>query len=59
MVQLVLVAHALVQVGDRGATGVVTAASKRIDEDVVVSPQTAEVLAEFHGAVLEAMADAL
>ena len=59
MVQLVQVANALEQVGDRVATGLVTSASKRIDEDVVVSPQTAEVLAEFHGAVLEAMADAL
>jgi len=59
MVQLVQVANALEQVGDRVATGIVTSASKRIDEDVVVSAQTAEVLAEFHGAVLEAMADAL
>ena len=59
MVQLVQVANALEQVGDRVATGLGTSASKRIDEDVVVSPQTAEVLAEFHGAVLEAMADAL
>lgn len=59
MVQLVQVANALEQIGDRVATGLVTSASKRIDEQVRVSPQTAEVLGNFHQMVLDALADAL
>jgi len=59
MVQLVQVANALEQIGDRVATGLVTSASKRIDEEVTVSPQTAEVLGNFHQMVVNALADAL
>ena len=53
------VANALEQMGDRVATGIVTSASKRIDEDVVVSEETAEVLARFHATVVEALSDVL
>lgn len=59
MVQLVQVANALEHIGDRIATGLVTSAQKRIDEEVNVSPQTAEVLNEFHQMVLQALSDAL
>ena len=59
MVQLVQVANALEQIGDRVATGLVTSASKRIDEEVTVSSQTLEVLEAFHHMVLDALADAL
>ena len=59
MVQLVQVANALEQIGDRVATGLVTSASKRIDENVVVSEQTAEMLASFHATVVETLSDVL
>ena len=59
LVQLVQVANALEHIGDRIATGLVTSANKRIDEDVRVSPQTAEVLNSFHEMVLSALSDAL
>jgi phosphate:Na+ symporter len=59
LVQLVQVTNALEQVGDRIATGMVTSANKRIDEEVTVSPQTADVLNEYHEAVLLAFSDAL
>jgi len=59
LVQLVQVANALEHIGDRIATGLVTSANKRIDEDVRVSPQTAEVLNSFHEMVLDALSDAL
>ena len=59
MVQLVQVANALEHIGDRIATGLVTSANKRIDEDVRVSPETAEVLNGFHQMVLSALSDAL
>jgi phosphate:Na+ symporter len=59
LVQLVQVANALEHIGDRIATGLVTSAQKRIEEEVQVSPQTAEVLNEFHQMVLTALSDAL
>ena len=59
LVQLVQVTNALEQVGDRIATGMVTSANKRIDEEVTVSPQTAEVLNEYHETVLLAFSDSL
>jgi phosphate:Na+ symporter len=59
LVQLVQVANALEQIGDRIATGLVTSARKRIDEEVTVSPQTATVLNEYHEFVLTAVADAI
>ena len=59
LVQLVQVANALEQVGDRIATGMVTSANKRIDEEVNVSEQTAEVLNEYHEKILLAFSDAL
>jgi phosphate:Na+ symporter len=59
LVQLVQVANALEQIGDRIATGLVTSARKRIDEDVTVSPQTAAVLNDYHQFVLTAVNDAI
>ena len=59
LVQLVQVANALEHIGDRIATGLVTSAQKRIEEEVQVSPQTAEVLNEFHEMVLTALSDAM
>jgi phosphate:Na+ symporter len=59
LVQLVQVANALEHIGDRIATGLVTSAQKRIEEEVRVSPQTAEVLNEFHQMVLTALSDAM
>jgi phosphate:Na+ symporter len=59
LVQLVQVSNALEQIGDRIATGMVTSANKRIDEEVVVSQQTADVLNAYHELVLSAYSDAL
>ncbi|MEE4219021.1 MAG: Na/Pi cotransporter family protein [Xanthomonadales bacterium] len=59
LVQLVQVANALEQVGDRIATGMVTSANKRIDEAVSVSPRTAELLNKYHEKILLAFSDAL
>ena len=59
LVQLVQVANALEHIGDRIATGLVTSAQKRIEEEVQVSLQTAEVLNEFHQMVLTALSDAM
>ena len=49
----------LEQIGDRIATAMVTSASKRIDEEVIVSPQTAEALTEYHAEVVSTLDDAL
>jgi phosphate:Na+ symporter len=59
LVQLVQVSNALEQIGDRIATTLVASAQKRIEEEVNVSPQTADVLNDFHGQVLAALKDAL
>jgi phosphate:Na+ symporter len=59
LMQLAEVANDLEQIGDRIATAMVTSASKRIDEDVSVSPQTAEVLNNYHVEVVTALDDAL
>jgi phosphate:Na+ symporter len=59
LVQLVQVANALEQIGDRIATGMVTSAHKRMDEEVTVSPQTAAVLNDYHQFVLAAVSDAI
>jgi len=53
------VANDLEQIGDRIATGLVTSARKRIDEEVQVSAQTARILTELHGEVTQALAGAL
>jgi phosphate:Na+ symporter len=59
LMNLVEIANDLEHIGDRIATGMVTSAHKRIDEDVNVSPETAEVLIEYHAVVLETLDDAL
>ena len=59
LVQLVQVSNALEQICDRIATTLVASAQKRIEDEVIVSPQTAEVLNDFHGQVLAALNDAL
>jgi phosphate:Na+ symporter len=59
LLQLVEITNALEQIGDRIATGMVTSATKRIDEDVIVSAETAQVLNEYHAMVVSALKDAL
>ncbi len=59
LMQLVEVANALEQIGDRIATGMVTSATKRIDEDVTVSAETAQALIEYHEMVVATLKDAL
>ena len=59
LMQLVAIANDLEHIGDRIATSMVTSAQKRIDEDVTVSPETAEILGEFHEVVSSTLDDAL
>jgi len=59
LMQLAEITNDLEQIGDRIATAMVTSAGKRIDEDVTVSPQTAEVLNNYHAEVVTALDDAL
>jgi phosphate:Na+ symporter len=59
LMQLVEIANALEQIGDRIATGMVTSANKRIDEEVSVSEQTAQVLNDYHKMVVTTLNDAL
>jgi phosphate:Na+ symporter len=59
LMQLAEIANDLEQIGDRIATAMVTSASKRIDEEVSVSPQTAAVLNEYHAEVVNTLDDAL
>ena len=53
------IANGLEQIGDRIATGMVTSAGKRIDEEVHVSPRTADYLNEYHAIVVETLDEAL
>jgi len=59
LMQLVETANDLEHVGDRIATGMVRSAMKRIEEDVRVSEQTADVLEDYHARVSSALDDAL
>jgi phosphate:Na+ symporter len=59
LMQLAEIANDLEHIGDRIATSMVTSAQKRIDEDVSVSEQTAEMLQEYHAYVVTALNDAL
>ena len=59
LMQLVETANDLEHIGDRIATGMVTSAHKRINEDVNVSPETAQVLNDYHAEVCSALDDAL
>jgi phosphate:Na+ symporter len=59
LMQLVEVTNNLEHVGDLIATSMVASARKRIDEEVSVSAQTAQILIEYHAFVLTALNDAL
>jgi phosphate:Na+ symporter len=59
LMQLAEIANDLEHIGDRVATSMVTSAHKRIDEDVYVSPETAQMLTEYHMFVATALDDAL
>jgi phosphate:Na+ symporter len=59
LIQMAEVANSLEHIGDRIATGMVTSAMKRIDEEVSVSPQTAEILSDYHALVSSTLVDAL
>jgi phosphate:Na+ symporter len=59
LMQLAEITNGLEYIGDRIATGMVTSAMKRIDEEVSVSPQTAEVLTDYHAQVAGTLDDAL
>jgi phosphate:Na+ symporter len=59
LMQLVEMTNGLEQIGDRVATAMVTSANKRIDEEVSVSAQTAEVLINYHAMVVATLNDAL
>jgi phosphate:Na+ symporter len=52
---LIRIANDLEHIGDLIATGMVTSARKRIDENVVISPATAAVIAGLHQEVVEAL----
>lgn len=59
LMQFVQMANDLEHIGDAIATGMVTSARKRIDEDVSVSARTADVLTQFHTVVSKTLDDAL
>ena len=56
---LIGIANDLEHMGDLVATSMVTSARKRIDENVVISPTTAAVIAGLHSEVVEALDGAL
>ncbi|WP_158275464.1 Na/Pi cotransporter family protein [Maritimibacter sp. 55A14] len=53
------IANDLEHLGDLIATGMVTSARKRIDENVVIGPQTAARIGQLHALVAEAMTGCL
>ena len=59
LMALAKIANDLEHIGDLVSTSLVTSARKRIDENVVISPVTAEVIAGLHREVLEALDGAL
>jgi phosphate:Na+ symporter len=59
LMQLADISNSLEYIGDRIATGLVTSAQKRIDEDVRVSEQTAEILTDYHQMVSTTLDDAM
>lgn len=59
LMQLAEIANDLEHIGDRIATSMVTSARKRIDEDVSVSVETAEMLTNYHTFVMTALNDAM
>jgi phosphate:Na+ symporter len=59
LMQLAEITNDLEYIGDRIATGMVTSAQKRIEEEVSVSEQTAAVLNDYHSLVSASLNDAL
>ena len=59
LMALIRISNDLEHIGDLVATGLVTSARKRIDEDVVISPATASALAALHTECLAALDGAL
>ena len=59
LMQLAEAANDLEYIGDRLATGLVTSAGKRIDEDIHVSPETAKILTDYHKAVCATLKDSI
>lgn len=55
LIGLVRIANDLEHVGDLVANSMVMSARKRIDEDVIISPATAEVIAGLHREAVEAL----
>lgn len=52
---LIRISNDLEHIGDLVATGMVTSARKRIEEDVNISPATASVIASLHKEVVDAL----
>jgi len=59
LMEMIRIANDLEHIGDQVATAITTSARKRIDEGVVISDQTAEVIKQFHAKVVEALSGAL
>ncbi len=59
LVGLIKIANDLEQIGDRIATSIVTSAKKRIDEGVVISQPTIDILTDLHDLVLKALIGAV
>ena len=55
LMALIRMANDLEHIGDLVATGLVTSARKRIDEEVMISPVTATVISELNTEILEAL----
>jgi len=53
------IANELEQIGDRISTGIVISASKRLDENVVISKVTAAAISHLHARVVKALDTAL
>jgi phosphate:Na+ symporter len=58
-ITLIQIANGLERIGDRIATDLVVSSIKRINENVIVSEQTAKVLMQFHREVVRALDSAL
>ena len=59
MMMLIEIANDLEHLGDLVATTMVTSATKRLDEGVVISTQTGKVITDCHGEVVRALKGAL
>ncbi len=55
LVNLIQIANGLERIGDRIATDLVVSSIKRINENVIISAQTAKVLMKFHCEVVKAL----